>query len=75
MPRAGLVPPVVALEHSVVSPTNPLGAKGTGEAGTTGALPTLMNAMVDAMRHRGIHHLDMPATPARVWQALRATNA
>ncbi len=75
MPRAGLVPPIVALEHAVVSPTNPLGAKGTGEAGTTGALPTLMNAMVDAMRHRGIHHLDMPATPARVWQALRAAAA
>ncbi len=72
MPRAGLVPPIVALEHAVSSPTNPLGAKGTGEAGTTGALPTLMNAMVDALRHRGIHHLDMPATPARVWQALRA---
>jgi carbon-monoxide dehydrogenase large subunit len=73
MPRAGMLPAVVALEHSVPSPTNFLGAKGTGEAGTTGALPTLMNAIVDALREDGIHHFDMPATPARVWQALRDT--
>ena len=71
LPRAGLLPTVDAIEHSVPSPTNFLGAKGTGEAGTTGALPTLMNAMVDAMRPLGIKHFDMPATPARVWQVLR----
>ncbi len=70
LPRAGLLPRVAAIEHAVPSPTNFLGAKGTGEAGTTGALPTLMNAMVDAMRGLGIHHLDMPATPARVWRTL-----
>ena len=70
MPRAGLLGRVTAIEHSVPSPSNLLGAKGTGEAGTTGALPTLMNAMVDALRGRGINHLDMPATPARVWGAL-----
>ena len=73
MPRAGLLPQVVAIEHPVPSPTNVLGAKGTGEAGTTGALPALMNAMVDALRPMGIAHLDMPATPARVWQAMRDT--
>ena len=72
MPRAGLLGNVKAIEHSVPSPTNLLGAKGTGEAGTTGALPTLMNAIVDALRPHGISHFDMPATPARVWQALRA---
>ena len=72
MPRAGLLPNVEAIEHSVPSPTNFLGAKGTGEAGTTGALPALMNAMVDAVRPLGIDHLDMPATPARVWQVLRS---
>ena len=71
MPRAGLLPKVAAIEHSVPSPTNFLGAKGTGEAGTTGALPALMNAMVDALRGTGIDHLDMPATPARVWRVLR----
>ncbi len=72
MPRAGMLGNVKAVEHSVPSPTNLLGAKGTGEAGTTGALPTLMNAIVDALRPHGIAHFDMPATPARVWQALRA---
>ncbi|MBL8379492.1 MAG: xanthine dehydrogenase family protein molybdopterin-binding subunit [Burkholderiales bacterium] len=71
MPRAGLLPAIETVEHSVPSPTNVLGAKGTGEAGTTGALPVLMNAIVDALRERGIAHLDMPATPARVWQALQ----
>ncbi len=70
MPRAGFLPAVQAIEHGTPSPTNFLGAKGTGEAGTTGALPTLMNAMIDALRPLGIAHLDMPATPARVWQAL-----
>ncbi|MFN0159667.1 MAG: xanthine dehydrogenase family protein molybdopterin-binding subunit [Burkholderiales bacterium] len=70
MPRAGLLPAIETIEHCVPSPTNVLGAKGTGEAGTTGALPVLMNAIVDALRARGIAHLDMPATPARVWQAL-----
>ena len=72
MPRAGLLPAVQALEHCTPSPTNFLGAKGTGEAGTTGALPTLMTAIVDALRPLGINHLDMPATPARVWGALQA---
>ena len=75
MPRAGMLGNVKAIEHSVPSPTNLLGAKGTGEAGTTGALPTLMNAIVDALRPMGITHLDMPATPARVWRALRDSRA
>ena len=73
MPRAGMLGKVTVVEHSVPSPTNLLGAKGTGEAGTTGALPTLMNAIVDALRPHGIAHFDMPATPARVWQALQQT--
>ncbi len=75
MPRAGLLPRIKAVEHPVFSPSNFLGAKGTGEAGTTGALPTLMNAMVDALRPLGIAHLDMPATPARVWQVLRSSRS
>jgi carbon-monoxide dehydrogenase large subunit len=45
--------------------------KGAGEAGTVGALPVVMNAIVDALRPLGITHLDMPATPARVWAAIQ----
>ena len=54
-----------------VAATNPLGVKGCGEAGVTGALPAVMNAVVDALWDAaGIAHLDMPATPERVWAAL-----
>jgi aerobic carbon-monoxide dehydrogenase large subunit len=49
---------------------NPLGAKGIGEAGTIGATPAVQNAVVDAVSHLGIRHIDMPATPARVWAAI-----
>ena len=51
---------------------NPLGAKGAGEAGTTGAVPTVANAVMDALRPLGIHHLDMPYSPHRIWQAIQA---
>jgi aerobic carbon-monoxide dehydrogenase large subunit len=50
---------------------NPLGAKGIGEAGTIGATPAVQNAVIDAVAHLGIRHIDMPTTPQRVWQALR----
>jgi carbon-monoxide dehydrogenase large subunit len=50
--------------------TNPLGVKGAGESGVAGALPAAFNAVMDALSVRGIEHLDMPATPARVWTAL-----
>ena len=50
--------------------TNPLGVKGIGEAGTTGAPPAIMNAILDALRPLGVKHLDMPATPFRVWRAI-----
>lgn len=72
IPRAGLIRSMDLADHCVPSPNNPLGVKGAGEAGTTGALPTLMNAILDALRPLGINSLDMPATPSRVWQALRA---
>jgi len=72
MPRAGLVPEPVLREHPVPTATNPLGAKGVGEAGVTGSLPALMNAVVDALRQGGVSHFEMPATPARVWEAIRA---
>ncbi len=51
--------------------TNALGAKGCGEAGCAGALPSVMNALVDALSEYGIRHIDMPATPERVWRVIR----
>ena len=50
---------------------NPLGAKGAGEAGTVGALPAVMNAVIDALAAVGVRQLDMPASPERVWQAIQ----
>jgi carbon-monoxide dehydrogenase large subunit len=54
---------------------NPLGAKGVGELGTVGGTPTIINAVIDALRPLGVHHLEMPATPERVWRAMRQTRA
>jgi carbon-monoxide dehydrogenase large subunit len=51
---------------------NPLGAKGIGEAGTIGATPAVQNAVVDAVAHLGVRHIDMPTSPRRIWQALQA---
>ena len=51
---------------------NPLGAKGIGEAGTIGSTPAVQNAIIDAVAHLGVRHIDMPASPQRVWEALRA---
>ncbi len=77
MPRAGFLPgsAVTLLDHPVPTETNPLGAKGVGESGVTGSLPTLMNAINDALAHMGVKHFDMPATPARVWAAIQAAKA
>ena len=55
--------------------TNVLGVKGCGEAGCAGALPAVMNALVDALRPLGVKHLDMPATPQRIWSALQEAKA
>jgi len=71
MPRIGLLRDVRLYDHSVPSPSNPLGVKGAGEAGTTGAVPTLASAVLDALRPLGINQLDFPYTPARIWEALR----
>ena len=71
MPRADEQPhEIVLADRSVPSPSNPLGAKGAGEAGTTGAVPALANAVIDALRPLGIHHLDFPYSPARIWAAI-----
>ncbi len=74
MPRAGLVGGLRVLEHPVPTATNPLGAKGVGEAGVTGSMPCLMNAVLDALRSAGVTHFDMPASPQRLWAALRKKN-
>ena len=54
-----------------IAASNPLGVKGAGEAGTVGALPVLMSVVLDALRALGVEWLDMPATPERVWRAIR----
>jgi aerobic carbon-monoxide dehydrogenase large subunit len=71
MPRATGQPPMTLHDHPVLSPNNPLGVKGAGEAGTTGAVPTVSNAVLDALRPLGIHHLEFPFSPSRVWAAIR----
>ncbi|HEX6004491.1 MAG TPA: xanthine dehydrogenase family protein molybdopterin-binding subunit [Burkholderiales bacterium] len=73
MPRAGLLPGIRGEEHPTASKVSPLGVKGMGESGCTASLPVLANAVIDALRQRGVDHLDMPFTPSRVWHALRAT--
>jgi aerobic carbon-monoxide dehydrogenase large subunit len=75
MPRADLLPTITLIDQGVPSPNNPLGAKGVGEAGTTGALPACMNAVCNALRSAGVTHFDMPATPARIWSALVAARS
>jgi aerobic carbon-monoxide dehydrogenase large subunit len=71
LPRADNAPMFSFASHPVPATTNVLGVKGCGEAGCAGSLPAVMNAVVDALAAYGIRHIDMPATPARVWQALR----
>jgi carbon-monoxide dehydrogenase large subunit len=58
--------------HPVPAKTNVLGVKGCGEAGCAGSLPAVMNAVVDALYACGVDHIDMPATPERVWRAIAA---
>jgi carbon-monoxide dehydrogenase large subunit len=72
LPRAADCPPMAVVHHPVPATTNVLGVKGCGEAGCAGALTCVMNAVADALSEFGIHHLDMPATPYRVWQAIQA---
>jgi carbon-monoxide dehydrogenase large subunit len=72
LPRAGDLPGFGFESHPVPARTNPLGAKGCGEAGCAGSLPAVMNAVVDALSEFGITHIDMPATPHRIWQAIEA---
>jgi aerobic carbon-monoxide dehydrogenase large subunit len=70
MPRADMLTTFSIGDCCVRSPTNPLGVKGAGEAGTTGALPSAMNAVLDALRGAGVTEMDMPVTAGRVWGAI-----
>jgi carbon-monoxide dehydrogenase large subunit len=75
MPRSDDVPATEMDFHNVPCKTNPLGVKSIGEAGSVGAPPTVINAILDALRPLGVKHIDMPATPLRVWQAVRAARS
>jgi aerobic carbon-monoxide dehydrogenase large subunit len=72
LPRADLVPMLDIGFHEVPAKTNPLGVKGCGEAGVSGSCAAVINAVLDALRPEGVTTIDMPATPQRVWQAIRA---
>jgi aerobic carbon-monoxide dehydrogenase large subunit len=71
MPRAHDAPMIEVGNRPVPTKTNPIGAKGCGEAGTSGGLPAVANAVIDALSDHGIRHLEMPMTPARIWQAIQ----
>jgi carbon-monoxide dehydrogenase large subunit len=74
LPRADALPAFVTEISEVPSTSNPLGLRGGGEGGTTPALAAVVNAIVDALAELGVTHVEMPATPERVWQAIRAAS-
>ncbi|HKF78034.1 MAG TPA: xanthine dehydrogenase family protein molybdopterin-binding subunit [Candidatus Dormibacteraeota bacterium] len=71
IPSIGEIPAVATATTVTPSPHNPLGAKGIGESGTIGSTPAVQNAVIDAVAHLGVRHVDMPLTPERVWAAIR----
>ena len=71
IPRADLLPSFELDRTETPSPNNPLGVKGAGETGTIAATPAVVNAVVDALAHLNVRHIDMPLTPSRVWQTIR----
>jgi carbon-monoxide dehydrogenase large subunit len=75
MPRADQFPAFATEISEVPSTTHPLGMRGGGEGGTTPALAAVANAIVDALAHLGVEHIELPATPERVWRAIRAARA
>jgi len=75
MPAAPELPAFEAERTETPTPLNPLGAKGIGESGTIGATPAVQNAVVDALAHLGVTHIDMPLSPERVWRAIKAAGA
>ena len=72
MPSAADLPAFETMRMETPTPLNPLGVKGIGESGTVGSTPAVQNAVVDALAHLGVTHIDMPLTPERVWRAIRA---
>jgi carbon-monoxide dehydrogenase large subunit len=69
---AAELPSFEVVHMETPTPRNPLGAKGIGESGTIGSTPAVQSAVVDAVSHLGVRHIDMPATAERVWQAINA---
>jgi carbon-monoxide dehydrogenase large subunit len=72
---AAELPSFETLRSETPTPMNPLGAKGIGESGTIGSTPAVQNAVVDALSHLGVRHIDMPATPEKVWTAIEGSRA
>jgi carbon-monoxide dehydrogenase large subunit len=75
MPRAEDFPYMTIESNPSPTKLNPLGAKGAGEAGTVGALPVIVNAVIDALAPLGVKSLEMPASPQRIWQAIQEASA
>ena len=71
IPGAPEIPNMILDRTETPSPTNPMGVKGIGESGAIAAQPAVINAVIDALSHEGVTHVDMPASPMRVWQALQ----
>jgi carbon-monoxide dehydrogenase large subunit len=72
MPSAADLPSFETSTTETLTPVNPLGVKGIGEAGSIGSTPAVQNAVVDAVSHLGVRHVDLPCTSERVWRAIRA---
>jgi carbon-monoxide dehydrogenase large subunit len=75
IPSAAEMPSFEASNTETPTPLNPLGAKGIGESGTIGSTPAVQNAVVDAVSHLGITHIDMPLTAERVWRAINSAGS
>jgi len=75
IPSAAEMPSFEVYSTETPSPLNPLGAKGIGEAATIGSTPAIQNAVIDAVSHLGVRHIDMPCTAERVWQAIEAAKS
>jgi carbon-monoxide dehydrogenase large subunit len=74
VPRASMVPWMELDRTETPTDVNPLGAKGVGEAGTIGATPAILNAIVDALAPYGVRHLDMPVKPEAIWRAIHSAS-
>ena len=75
VPSAAELPMFETISTETPTPLNPLGAKGIGEAATIGATPAVQNAVIDALAHLGVRHIDLPCTSERVWQTIQAAEA